>query len=102
MAVLPIGWGQLHLATSATGGVLDKEEVSITVNGKLLRVAAGTSVAAAMLMNGEPCRFSVTGEPRAPLCGMGVCMECRVTVNGAPHQRSCLLICASGMEVVSA
>lgn len=77
------------------------EEVSITVNGKPVRVAAGTSVAAAVMMAGEPCRFSVTGEARAPLCGMGICMECRVTVNGVLHQRSCLLLCESGMEVVS-
>lgn len=77
------------------------EEVSITVNGKPVRAAAGTTVAAAMLMAGEPCRRSVTGEPRAPLCGMGICMECRVTVNGVPHQRSCQLLCISGMEVVT-
>jgi D-hydroxyproline dehydrogenase subunit gamma len=80
---------------------LEREVVAITVNGKPLHVAAGTSVAAAMLMAGEPCRISVTGEPRAPLCGMGICMECRVTLNGVPHQRSCLLLCASGMEVVT-
>lgn len=77
------------------------EVVSITVNGKTMRVAAGTSVAAAIVMAGEPCRFSVSGEARTPLCGMGICMECRVTVNGVPHQRSCLITCASGMEVAS-
>ena len=77
------------------------KEVSITVNGKPLRVFAGTSVAAAVVMAGEPCRFSVSGEARAPLCGMGICMECRVTINGVPHQRSCLVPCAAGMEVIS-
>jgi D-hydroxyproline dehydrogenase subunit gamma len=77
------------------------EEVSITVNGKPVRATTGASVAAAMLMAGEPCRVSVTGEARAPLCGMGICMECRVTVNGVPHQRSCQLLCAPGMEVVT-
>ncbi len=56
---------------------LQPEEVSITVNGRPVRVAAGTSIAAALLMAGEPSRFSVTGEARAPLCGMGICMECR-------------------------
>jgi sarcosine oxidase subunit alpha len=54
-----------------------------------------------VMLSGEPCRFSIEGEARAPLCGMGICMECRVTVNGIPHQRSCQLICAPGMEVVS-
>lgn len=81
--------------------MLADSQVALTVNGKPMQVAAGTSVAAAMMMAGEPCRFSVEGEARAPLCGMGICLECRVTVNGVPHQRSCQLICAAGMEVVS-
>ncbi len=77
------------------------EEFSITVNGKGVRVAAGTSVAAAVMTANEPCRLSVQGESRAPLCGMGICMECRATVNGVPHQRTCQLVCTSGMEVVT-
>jgi aerobic-type carbon monoxide dehydrogenase small subunit (CoxS/CutS family) len=80
---------------------LSREEVPITVNGKPIVVTAGTSVAAAVMMAGEPCRFSVSGQARGPLCGMGICMECRVTVDGVPHQRSCLLVCDAGMEVVT-
>jgi sarcosine oxidase subunit alpha len=77
------------------------ESCSITVNGKQLRMAAGTSVAAAMMMAGEPCRFSVSGEARGPLCGMGICMECRATVDGVLHQRTCQLVCSAGMDVVT-
>jgi sarcosine oxidase subunit alpha len=44
-------------------------------------------------------RTSVTGEPRGPVCGMGICFECRVTVNDAPHQRACLIQCETGMRV---
>jgi D-hydroxyproline dehydrogenase subunit gamma len=73
----------------------------ITVNGKQVQVAAGTCVAAALMMVGEPCRFSTTGEARSPLCGMGICMECRATVDGVPHRRTCQLICVPGMEVVT-
>ena len=73
----------------------------ITVNRKPIRVSSVTSVAAAITMAGEPCRFSVSGEARGPLCGMGICMECRATVNGAPHQRTCQLLCADGMQVVT-
>lgn len=80
---------------------MQPEVLSITINGKVVCIPAGTTLAAAMLMAGEPCRRSVTGEPRAPLCGMGICMECRVIVNGLPHQRSCQLLCAPGMEVVT-
>jgi D-hydroxyproline dehydrogenase subunit gamma len=77
------------------------EGLWITVNGKKVRVASGMSVAAAVMMAGERCRFSVSGEARGPLCGMGICMECRATVNGVTHKRTCLLACAAGMEVVT-
>jgi sarcosine oxidase subunit alpha len=78
------------------------EPCSITVNGKPLRVAAGTTVAAAILNAGEPGRFSVQGKARGPLCGMGICMECRATVNGVPHTRTCQTLCVAGMVVVTA
>jgi hypothetical protein len=79
---------------------IDKNS-SITVNGKHVQVAAGTCVAAALMMAGEPSRFSTTGEARSPLCGMGICMECRATVDGVPQRRTCQLICAPGMDVVT-
>jgi sarcosine oxidase subunit alpha len=71
------------------------------VNGKRLRVKEGTSVAAAVMSAGGACRISVSGEIRGPLCGMGICMECRATVNGVAHRRTCLLTCADGMDVVT-
>ena len=77
------------------------ESFSITVNGQAVRVAAGTSVAAAMMMANEPCRFSVKGKPRTAFCGMGICMECRATVNGVPQRRTCQLVCTPEMEVVT-
>lgn len=49
------------------------------------------TLAAALARAGQPFRTSVTGEPRAPLCGMGVCHECRVTVGGDAHQLACIL-----------
>ena len=73
----------------------------ITVNRQPIRVSAGTSVAAAIFMASEPCRFSASGQARGPLCGMGICMECRATVNGAQHQRTCQLLCTDGMQVVT-
>lgn len=73
----------------------------ITVNGKPVRASRQTSVAAAVMMADQPCRVSLRGEPRAPLCGMGTCMECRATVNGVKHQRTCQVLCIPGMEVVT-
>ena len=76
------------------------EAVTVKVNGKVLRVPAGTVVAAAVVLAGMTrFRASIHGASRGPLCGMGVCFECRVTINGQPHCRSCLTLCEHGMEV---
>jgi predicted molibdopterin-dependent oxidoreductase YjgC len=80
---------------------LKDRQISITINGRHVLVSEGTSVAAAVMMAGEPCRYSVHGEPRAALCGMGICMECRMTIDAIPHRRACQVTCASGMKVVT-
>lgn len=74
----------------------------LTINGVAVTVAPGTVVAAAVAQASvNRFRRSVLGQPRGPLCGMGVCMECRVTIDGQPHRRSCTTLCAEGMEVVT-
>jgi D-hydroxyproline dehydrogenase subunit gamma len=72
----------------------------LLVNGKPVEVPAGSMVSAAVSEAGAwVYRRSATGEPRGPLCGMGICFECRVIIGGRPHQRSCQIPCAEGMEV---
>jgi sarcosine oxidase subunit alpha len=74
--------------------------IEIVVDGRRVRVREGATLAAALYTVGVTAfRTSVSGEPRGPICGMGVCFECRVTINGVPHQRSCLVPCAAGMIV---
>lgn len=76
------------------------DRIQVSVNGRALSVPGGTTVAAAVALAGESrFRRSVHGDARGPLCGMGICFECRVTINGEPHARSCLTLCADGMEV---
>jgi len=76
------------------------DAITITVDGERLRVTADTSIAAAVMMTGRAAaRKSVSGEARGPVCGMGICFECRVTVDGRRHVRSCQTLCRDGMEV---
>jgi len=75
------------------------DAIVLTVNGTSVTVARGTTVAAAMMLSGSACRKSVKGEPRSALCGMGICFECRVLINGRPHCRSCQVFCEPGMDV---
>jgi D-hydroxyproline dehydrogenase subunit gamma len=73
--------------------------VTLKMNGATVEVPDGTTVAVATMLARSPCRMSVNGTPRGPLCGMGICFECRVTINGKPHCRSCQILCESGMDV---
>jgi predicted molibdopterin-dependent oxidoreductase YjgC len=76
--------------------------VVLNINGRDIGVAPGVSVAAAIALAGSAVtRRSVSGAARAPLCGMGVCQECRVTIDGRMHQLSCQTLCADGMHVVT-
>lgn len=75
--------------------------VSLNVNGKSIEVVEGASVAAAVAQAGAVFRRSLTGEPRAALCGMGTCFECRVTIDGVAQQQACMLPARSGMQVMT-
>jgi aerobic-type carbon monoxide dehydrogenase small subunit (CoxS/CutS family) len=76
-------------------------QVTVTVNGSPVLVPSGATVAVAVAIAGQACRTSVTGEPRGALCGMGICYECRVAINGKLHCRSCQVLCEAGMEVTT-
>jgi D-hydroxyproline dehydrogenase subunit gamma len=74
--------------------------VEIVVNGEATVADAGTTVASALLNAGVSVfRVSVSGEARTPVCGMGVCYECRATIDGVAHQRTCLRVVAEGMRI---
>lgn len=75
--------------------------LTLTINGRVLQVPAGISVAAAIARAGAPFRQTLAGPRRAPFCGMGVCFECRVRIDGRAQQRSCMLPVREGMRVDS-
>jgi len=74
-------------------------QLTVTVNGAEVIVPSSATVAVAVVLAGQACRMSVTGEPRGPLCGMGICFECRVEIDGNRHVRSCQTVCAQGMDI---
>lgn len=79
------------------------EVVRIDLDGTPLTVSAGATLASVIMQRSERrCRTSVAGEPRGALCGMGICFECRVTVDGRPHVRSCMRTVTEGMQVRTA
>ena len=74
--------------------------IRISVNGAPCDVSGDVSLAAALLNAGHAAfRRSVSGELRGPVCGMGTCHECRVTIDGVTGRRACLEPVREGMQV---
>lgn len=77
--------------------------VQLDVDGEQVFAEPGITVAAALInAQRSALRTSVGGEPRGPVCGMGICYECRVTIDGIDHQRACLRVVVDGMRVETA
>ena len=73
--------------------------VTLQVDGRPTGAVAGTGLAAVLMAQASAyTRISVSGQPRAPLCGMGVCHECRVDVDGS-RRLACQTLVREGMQV---
>jgi aerobic-type carbon monoxide dehydrogenase small subunit (CoxS/CutS family) len=78
-------------------------DISFIFNGEKFTGAQGQSVAAALIANGqrELRRTRFGEEPRSIFCGIGICFDCVVTINGVANQRACLVEISSDMKVES-
>jgi predicted molibdopterin-dependent oxidoreductase YjgC len=90
--------GDLRIAAIARGPAL-----TITVDGAAVTAHEGESIAAALLASGRrSTRWTArTGEPRGYFCGMGVCQDCLVTVDGLPNVRACMTPVRDGQRIDS-
>ena len=61
-------------------------------DGEAVSALPGQTVAAALWASGRLSwrRTRVNGSPRGAFCGMGVCFDCLVVVDGRPNVRACL------------
>ena len=75
------------------------ETIPLTINGRQVQIPSGTTVAVALTILDQSCRTSISGQPRGPLCAMGVCYECRVTVNGVANRLACQTPCTPNMDI---
>lgn len=83
--------------TSAPRGA----KIRIFVNGRREIAFEGESVHAALLAAGYRTlrKTARSGQPRGFFCGMGICYDCLVTINGVPHQRACMTTVKDRMEI---
>ena len=81
-------YGEMRMTPTAERGRV----LSILVDGEALTAYEGESLAAALVASGR--RFTRwtarSGEARGYFCGMGVCQDCLVTVDGLPNVRACM------------
>ena len=70
------------------------------VDGHDVTAYEGMTLTAALLQHGDRAlrRNAVGGDLRGPFCGMGICFECEVTVDGLTV-RACLTPVRAGMDV---
>lgn len=74
---------------------------TFTFGGVPVDAEEGQSVGAALLAAGHRSWRTTrhAGAPRGLFCGIGICFDCLVVVNGRPNQRACLTEARDGDRV---
>lgn len=83
------------------GSIEGKKEVKITVDGKVIKAIDGEPIASALLAAGITT-FRKTWkrkEPRGYFCGIGLCTDCMMIVDGKPNVRTCITPVKDGMRI---
>ena len=77
------------------------QQISVSVDGQLVIAFEGESVAGVLLAQGiRTFRHTAkTGQGRGLYCGMGICYDCLVTVDGVANVRACMTPVAQGMAI---
>jgi predicted molibdopterin-dependent oxidoreductase YjgC len=74
--------------------------VIVSLDGRAVTAHAGETVATVLIAEGSVAtRTTVDGAPRGIFCGMGVCFDCLVVVDGVPNTRACMTPVAEGMRI---
>jgi D-hydroxyproline dehydrogenase subunit gamma len=75
-------------------------QLEVLLDGRPARAFAGETVAAVLIAeDGLQARRTASGAARGIYCGMGVCFDCLVVVDGVPNTRACMTLVANGMRV---
>jgi D-hydroxyproline dehydrogenase subunit gamma len=87
-----------------TAGVDRGRPVLLVVDGREVLAYEGESVAAALLAAGRRDLRTAPrrGEPRGMYCGIGLCFECAVTIDGQTGVRACVTPVRDGLQVATA
>jgi predicted molibdopterin-dependent oxidoreductase YjgC len=77
------------------------QPLTVRIDGEQVPAFAGESVAAVLLALGRHTfrHTDKTHAPRGIFCGMGICFDCLVTVDGIENVRACMTPVAEGMVI---
>ena len=77
------------------------EPFDIEIDGQLIQAYPGETVAAILIVNRIALARTVAAHPitRGYYCGMGVCWECAVRINGLSVVRACMEPAVKGLKV---
>jgi aerobic-type carbon monoxide dehydrogenase small subunit (CoxS/CutS family) len=89
------------LRVPVKAGVERGPKLSFSFDGEPIMAFEGETVAAALLAAGKRVLRTtpVTGSGRGVYCGMGVCFDCLVVIDGEPSRRACVTFAREGMRV---
>lgn len=84
--------------------VQNRKPIEVTLDGRKVTAYEGELVSTILLAEGilSFSRKPTTGRPAGVYCGMGVCYECLVRVNGCPNVRACQTYAVDQMVIETA
>jgi len=78
------------------------EKFEIKIDGIRIAARKGQTIAEALLASGlRVFRRTKQNAPRGVYCGIGICFECRMIVNGIPNVRTCMTPAEPGCEIAT-
>ncbi len=96
MQVFPRG----RLPLRREDGLERGQELEVLLDGRAVQAFVGETVAAVLIADeGLRARLTAGGAARGIYCGMGVCFDCLVVVDGVPNTRACMTLVDGGMRI---
>jgi predicted molibdopterin-dependent oxidoreductase YjgC len=82
-------------------GVVRGRRFAIEVDGKKIVAHEGETIAAALTAAGVRAYRTTAKrhEPRGMYCGIGLCYECLMVINGVPNTRACQTLATPGVRI---
>jgi predicted molibdopterin-dependent oxidoreductase YjgC len=85
-----------------TSEAASQPAVELEIDGATTRASEGQTIAALLISLGiRAWRRTPEGEPRRAFCGIGMCDDCVVTVDGVAGVKACLTPVRYGMQILT-